>query len=345
MKKIKLSIIVPCYKVEKYLTRCLDSLINQTLEDIEIICVNDGSPDNSLKILKEYQKQNKDKIIIIDKENEGVWKARLDGIKKATGEYIGFIDSDDYVKLNFAEKMYTKAKKENADICVCGFDRIDLETGKLYSREMVKSDDLIIDVKKDARKLLEINGAQWNKIYKNNILKKIPTLKNKPIVLEDMMFTQLAFLNTSKIVFVEDSLIFYMVHPNSAMNSVKKEILDVTYSSMIEVRKKYEKNNSDLLDYVDANAFLHLGISLMYRLSDDKTIDFNDALKYNTSFLNKEFPNWKNNKYIKLRYVIKNKGCNLKLWIVKVFYKFGLIKLFISMYKFMINKIHIDIKW
>ena len=102
MAKKKLSIIVPCYKVEKYLPRCLDSLVNQTLEDIEVICINDGSPDNCLNILKDYQKKYKDKIVIIDKKNEGVWRGRKDGIKKATGEFIGFVDSDDYLIFTLA---------------------------------------------------------------------------------------------------------------------------------------------------------------------------------------------------------------------------------------------------
>ena len=124
-KEVKFSIIVPCYKVEKYLPRCLDSLLNQTLEEIEVICINDGSPDNCLKILKEYQKKYSSKLVIIDKKNEGVWRGRKDGIKKAKGEFIGFVDSDDYVALDFAEKLYNAAKKNHADISVCGFDRID----------------------------------------------------------------------------------------------------------------------------------------------------------------------------------------------------------------------------
>src|SRR5699024_6031528 len=114
----KLSIIVPCYKVEKYLPRCLDSLVNQTLKDIEIICINDGSPDNCLNILKDYKKKFPDKIVIIDKKNEGVWKGRMDGVKKANGEFIGFVDSDDYVALDYAEKLYKNAKKKKADISV-----------------------------------------------------------------------------------------------------------------------------------------------------------------------------------------------------------------------------------
>ena len=109
MKKIKLSIIVPCYKVEKYLPRCLDSLVNQTLKDIEIICINDGSPDNCINILKNYKEKYGNKIVIIDKENEGVWRGRKDGVKKAKGEFIGFVDSDDYVSLDYAEKLYNAA--------------------------------------------------------------------------------------------------------------------------------------------------------------------------------------------------------------------------------------------
>ena len=85
-KEVKLSIIVPCYKVEKYLPRCLDSLVNQTLKDIEIICINDGSPDNCINILKDYKNKYGDKIVIIDKQNEGVWRGRKDGVKLAKGE-------------------------------------------------------------------------------------------------------------------------------------------------------------------------------------------------------------------------------------------------------------------
>ena len=103
-EEIKVSIIVPVYKVEKYLNRSMDSLVNQTLDGVEIICINDGSPDNCLEILKEYKEKYPDKhIVIIDKKNEGVWKGRFDGIAVAKGEYIGFTDSDDYIALDYAE--------------------------------------------------------------------------------------------------------------------------------------------------------------------------------------------------------------------------------------------------
>lgn len=345
MKKIKLSIIVPCYKVEKYLPRCLDSLVNQTLKDIEIICINDGSPDNCINILKNYKEKYGNKIVIIDKENEGVWRGRKDGVKKAKGEFIGFVDSDDYVSLDYAEKLYNAAISKNADISVCGFDRIDLDTGKLYSREMCKPESKEIIVSKNPGDMLELNGAPWNKIYRAELLKKMHDMVNVPRVLDDMMFLQLIYINANKIVFIPDSLVFYMVRKDSIINTVKKDAIKPTYESMKEVRDLYYNERPELIDYIDSCAFLHLGVSLMYRMSEDKTLDFKSALKENKVFLNTNFPRWKKSKYIKLSYVITHKGANFKLWIVKIFYNLGLFRLFISVYKFMIKKFGVDIKW
>lgn len=344
MKKIKLSIIVPCYKVEKYLPRCLDSLVNQTLKDIEIICINDGSPDNCINILKNYKEKYGNKIVIIDKENEGVWRGRKDGVKKAKGEFIGFVDSDDYVALDYAEKLYNAAISKNADISVCGFDRIDLDTGKLYSREMCKPESKEIIVSKNPGDMLELNGAPWNKIYRAELLKKMHDMVNVPRVLDDMMFLQLIYINADKIVFIPDSLVFYMVRKDSIINTVKKDAIKPTYESMKEVRDLYYNERPELIDYIDSCAFLHLGVSLMYRMSEDKTLDFKRALKENKMFLNTNFPRWKKSKYIKLSYVITHKGANFKLWIVKIFYNLGLFRLFISVYKFMIKKFGVDIK-
>ena len=107
---IKVSIIVPVYNVEKYLAQCLDSLINQTLKEIEIICVNDGSKDNSAKILTAYA-QKYVRIKIINQTNQGLSAARNNGISVATGEYIGFVDSDDWVDIDFYKKLYSAGKK------------------------------------------------------------------------------------------------------------------------------------------------------------------------------------------------------------------------------------------
>lgn len=149
MVNLKVSIIIPIYNVADHLERCLDSCINQTLQDIEIICINDCSPDNSLSILKTYAEKD-ERIKIINFEiNQGVSIARNTGIKIAKGEYIGFIDPDDYVDLNFYEKLYLKAKETDAEIVhgnlklkricdskeyiICSYKKIERSAEKIYS--------------------------------------------------------------------------------------------------------------------------------------------------------------------------------------------------------------------
>lgn len=343
MKKI--SIIVPCYKVEKYLPRCLDSLVNQTLEDIEIICINDGSPDHCIDILKDYKEKYGDKIVIIDKQNEGVWRGRKDGVKIATGEYIGFVDSDDYVSLDFAEKLYTAAKKNNADISVCGFERVDMDTEEVYTREMCQRNNITVDIRKNPEVILSLNAAPWNKLYRAELVKKMEDLPHPPKCLDDMMFLCLIYINAGKVSFISDSLVYYMIRSDSIVSTIKEEHIDSTYRAMREVRAIYEKDNPKMLPILDSMAFLHLGISLMFRVSYDTNCNFRKVVRRNTAFLDKYFPYWRKSKYIKLSYMMKNGFSNLKLWIVRWVYRVHMFNAFMSVYKFMIDKLKIDIKW
>lgn len=344
---IKVSIIVPVYKVEKYLHRSMDSLVNQTLDGVEIICINDGSPDNCLSILKEYQANYPNKnIVIIDKKNEGVWKGRFDGIAKARGEYIGFTDSDDYIALDYAEKLYNAAKKSGADISICGFDRMDVDTGHVYSTEMIQFEGKEIDMDKNPEDILSINTALWNKLYKAEVLKNMKNLPNPPRVFDDMMFLLLAYLNTKKMTFIKDSLYYYMVRQDSIMSTIKKEQIEATQKAMLDVKDIYlkDENGKKLLPVIDAMAFLHFGISLMFRISADKTSNFKEELKKNKQYLDSNFPTWRKSKYLKLTYCLGHKS-NTKVAIMKKVYICGLFRVFISLYNFMINKLKIDIKW
>ena len=114
---VKISVIIPVYNVEKYLKECLDSVINQTLKDIEIICVNDGSTDNSLNILENYAKKD-NRIIVISQKNKGLSGARNTGLKYCSGEYVSFIDSDDYVSKDLFELTYNNAISNNSDLVI-----------------------------------------------------------------------------------------------------------------------------------------------------------------------------------------------------------------------------------
>ena len=138
-KIIKVSVIVPVYNVEKYLERCLDALVNQTLTDIEIICVNDGSTDNSLEILDRYSKKD-ERIFVLNQENKGVSIARNEALKLAKGEFIGFVDSDDWVDIDYYEKLYNAAKNNDCDIATASIIRKKEESQKYkikYDKECI----------------------------------------------------------------------------------------------------------------------------------------------------------------------------------------------------------------
>ena len=173
--KYKVSIIVPVYNVEKYLRECLDSLVNQTLKEIEIICINDASPDNSLKILKEYKKKNPDLIQLIDlKKNLFQGGARNRGLDVAQGEYIAFVDSDDYVDVTMCEKLYNHAKKNDLDMLQFDYT---IFGGKFKGGRVINFDtDLFSGGKLKASKnefILATNDYMWSRIYKRKLWVKV----------------------------------------------------------------------------------------------------------------------------------------------------------------------------
>ncbi len=164
----KVSVIIPVYNVEKYLQQCLDSIINQTLADIEIICINDGSTDSSLAILEEYAKKDA-RIKVINSENKGSSAARNIGMEAAKGDYIGFIDSDDWIDSNFYETLYNAAISKNADIARTFYDYnyLDRVEEEKYFNDIVRA---AVEKNRDL-KINEHNVVIWNAIYKSELLK------------------------------------------------------------------------------------------------------------------------------------------------------------------------------
>lgn len=343
-KEVKLSIIVPCYKVERYLKRCLDALLAQTLQEIEIVCINDGSPDHCLEILRDYEKKDA-RIRVIDKENEGVWKARMDGIRHSLGEYIGFADPDDFVLPDYALKLYRAARSHAADIACCGFDRVDESGTKRYSREMTRFAYECFDFRNDPGLLLEVNVALWNKIFCRKLLTSMGTIDAPPGALDDVMFSQLLYLHAKRIAFVKDSLIRYTIRQDSIVSSVRKELISGIRKAMLAVRKIYEREDQALLPYLDTAAFLNLGISLTHRLQGESRKDLQRIVGKNIAFLNRFFPFWKNSPYLKLSYVLTHKGANLKLYLVHKICKLRLLGDFLRMYGKLTAGLGIDLKW
>lgn len=207
------SVIVPVYNVEKYLESCLESLINQTLENMEIICINDGSTDDSLAIMNAYRKRD-NRIILINKANEGVSSARNEGLRIARGEYIIFVDADDFVEKNLCEKLHEEILQTNADIIV--FE------ANIFPKRAVEYEQWLLDTLNVNAKTYTDNCTSalfkescskpflWNKCYKKELLKKNNIWFNKDIKLgQDNLFQFLIFPKANTIVFIKDILYNY----------------------------------------------------------------------------------------------------------------------------------------
>ena len=202
-----ISIIVPVYNVEKYIKKCIDSIINQTYKNLEIILVDDGSPDNCGKICDEYAEKDK-RIKVIHKENGGLSDARNAGIKIARGCYIGFVDSDDWIDKNMYEKLYKTLKEKDADIACCKLIRYKNTIEKISK----KFDGRIVeyDQRQYIKKFFKIDSQEcvyyaWNKLYKRQVIDK----EQYPIGLtsEDVVGTYKALLKCKKI--IDRMILFY----------------------------------------------------------------------------------------------------------------------------------------
>ena len=215
----EISVIVPVYNVEKYLKQCLDSIVNQTFKDIEIICVNDGSTDSSRTILEEYAKKDS-RIKIIDKENGGLSSARNAGIKKAKGNFISFIDSDDWVDITMFEKLYKNITELNTDISICAVNLYDEEKQEINSKDKYFNlgffdktfDNRAFSYLDTKPFIMDVCVMAWNKLYRKSLLDKTGTIFPEGLIWEDGPFFFSIFFKTQRVSLVRDLLYYYRIN-------------------------------------------------------------------------------------------------------------------------------------
>ena len=250
--KVLVSIIIPIYNVEKYLEKCIKSIINQTYRNLEIILINDGSTDESAKICEAYKEQD-NRIIFINKKNGGAASAKNEGLKVAKGDYITFVDSDDFVELDMIEYMVNTIKKYNSDIVQCSFTNLYKNTEKFKQ-------DKIIEQKIGSKDFLELfitkwdSSLFWNKLFKREVIENVFFKEGRCI--DDEFFTYKCVINSKSIVTSNKIVYNYRMRKSGVMKSersqkqILKDRVDYLYERYELVRKIYKDLDKSFLEHL-----------------------------------------------------------------------------------------------
>ncbi|MCU9612326.1 glycosyltransferase [Caldibacillus lycopersici] len=273
MKQPLISVIVPIYKVENYLNRCLESIVNQTYNNLEIILVDDGSPDRCPEICNQWAERDS-RIIVIHQPNGGLSKARNSGLRIAKGDYIGFVDSDDWILPDMYEFLLNLILVHNADISHCSFYHSNGKnlhkghgTGKKFNGNNFESI-------KECLKLEKFILSVWNKLYKRDVLNGVFFEDGR--YYEDTLFNFWSFKNANKTVYDGEPKYFYFTRDDSIVKSpFSKKELDVIYSTE-KLCKLTSKYYPDLLEYAEKKNIIECLVLINNILSSQDSIKYLD---------------------------------------------------------------------
>lgn len=286
---VKVSVIIPVYNMEKYLNECLDSIVNQTLKDLEIICVNDGSTDNSSKILKEYA-NNDSRINIINQENKGLASARNTGLEHVNGDYIYFIDSDDYIEITALEKLYNLSQEKNLDLIIFKLANFDDKTKK--TNYHYSDMPFLLDIDREVftyhdfeEYLFKVDVTVYTKFFKKELI--INDRFPDGLIFEDNAFYYDYIFDAKRIFFLDTCLHYRRIRDDSIISLVDKNHTDI-----IEIYKVIYKKFKDrkIYDKYREKLFMRKIDSIYYRFT---TINpkykqyYFDLMK--TDFLNQKY--------------------------------------------------------
>lgn len=297
-----ISIIVPVYNVEKYLRRCIDSIVAQTYKNLEIILIDDGSTDGSAAICDEYAKKDS-RIVVIHKKYGGVSDARNVGVDNAKGNYLGFVDSDDYIKEDMYEYLYNNLIKYGADISVCGvIDEAEYgEFTGIPTNFYYVTEDTVFDSEKATKLLIEdktIDSHLWDKLYRKRLFENVHFPIGKRF--EDMFVAYLPMSKAEKVVLLPESKYYYVRRSSSISFTMPRLNLQHIFEAYLKRLDFVEKNHKDILDIALSKA-VTAGINIYnYNLKEncyeDKTIEsVTDLLQgysfeiYNNGLIEKKF--------------------------------------------------------
>ena len=297
MNKVDISIIVPIYNAEKYIAKCLDSLINQTKKEIEIILINDGSTDNTEEIIKKYQDE---RIKYYENKNQGIGKTRNFGIDKATGKYILFVDSDDYLDVNTCQVLFDRAEKDDLDLTVCDFYKV-YDNQKIEEVKLGTFSDTTLE--KTPSLINYINLSPWNKLYRSSLIKENNIRFVENLKYEDAPFVIEALDKAKKIGKVDKCLNYYVIHGNSETTVRDKRCFDIL--KIVDTIRHYFKSKEYIQEELNKLTVRILtNYTIQQRMQKDKDIAM-EFIDMAFDYLKREVPDYKSRKYYEGRGIVK----------------------------------------
>ena len=287
----KVSVIIPTYNNDKYLGKCIDSVLKQTYKNIEIIIINDGSTDKTDFVVEKYKDE---RIKYYKNKNQGIGKSRNYGIKQSSGEYLMFVDSDDYINENAVEEMIKKITSDNLDMLICDFYKVENEIEEV---KLIDFDYCSISDKPEL--LLEINLSPWNKIYKKDLIIRNKIFFNEKLKYEDVEFVIDCLIKAKKIGKLNKILYYYVIHKKSETTIRDEKCFDII-KVINGVRKKYADKYylKDTMNRLTVQILTNYTIQQRYQLNKNVATNFiNSAFLY----LKENVKDYKKMKYYKKR--------------------------------------------
>ncbi len=294
-----ISVIVPAYNAEKYIKKCLDSILCQTKKEFEIVVVNDGSKDGTLDILNEYGGKYPETVRVVSQENQGLSVTRNNGVLKAVGKYVIFLDSDDYIKPDMLEKLYNKAIEGDYDVVCSDVDCIYPDRVQTVSSGVdFESADMTIEQKK--KMLINMYVVVVNKLYKRELFGG-DMMFEPNVWFEDVLFSHKLVPNIKRISYVNEAFYEYVQNPSSITYTYSEKLKDINV--VLDKVVEYYKENGfydvyrDELEYMYARYMLATFIKRLSKAKDKKRFD--EGVAYALAKVKKAFPNYKKNVYLK----------------------------------------------
>lgn len=308
MEQVAISIILPVYNVAKYLKTCLESILSQTFSNFELICINDGSSDKSLKILEEYKLKD-DRILIIDKENGGLSSARNVGLDNAKGEFICFIDADDWISFDMLEKLYHNITHFNSDIVFCSVHLFDektqtfIDNDEYFNLSFFSSafDNKSFSYKDVKSFLMDVPVMAWGKIFRRSFIENFKTRFQEGLIFEDGPFFFNLFFKTKKVTLIRDLLYFYRINRDGSILQTKGnhfiDIIDVVNLMYFELKQsdifndvKYEFYKRKIEEITYRYSFLNKRDKKLYKEKMKKFLCLTNKREFNYKYILENIP-------------------------------------------------------